>query len=352
MNNTIIIYAIFPSLLFIHLLIKWLSKSKQPKLPPSPPKLPVLGNLHQLGLYPHRSLCSLAQRYGPLMLLKFGSRPTLIVSSPDAASEIMKTHDIIFSNRPRMSITDRLLYEGKDLSTAPYGEYWRQMKSICVVHLLSNKRVRSFGAEREEEVAMFIENIRESCSLSLPVNLSEMLVTLTNDVTCRVAFGKKYSAGSEGGREFQGLLGELMRLLGAFNLGDFIPWLAWVNRINGFDARVEKVAKEFDKFLDAIVEQHICSLKRESNGDGSVRGEDHRNNLVDVLLAIQKDNVTGVAIDRESIKALILVCSFSLSLSPSLNYIMNFFFNDYRFTNFQKKEKLFVIKWRMYSNMN
>lgn len=310
MNNIIIIYAIFPSLLFIHLLIKWLSKSKQQKLPPSPPRLPVLGNLHQLGLYPHRSLCSLAQRYGPLMLLQFGSRPTLIVSSPDAASEIMKTHDIIFSNRPRMSITDRLLYEGKDVSTAPYGEYWRQMKSICVVHLLSNKRVRSFGAEREEEVAMVTEKIRESCSLSLPLNLSEMLATLTNDVTCRVAFGKKYSAGSEGGREFQGLLGELMRLLGAFNVGDFIPWLAWVNRINGFDARVEKVAKEFDKFLDAIVEQHICSLKRESNGDGSVRGEDHKNNLVDVLLAIQKDNVTGVAIDRESIKALILVCSF------------------------------------------
>jgi len=119
------------------------------------------------------------------------------------------------------------------------------------------------------------------------------------------------------------LLEELMGLLGSFNVGDFIPWLAWVNRINGFDARVEKVAKEFDKFLDVIVEQHMCgTLKRESNGDGSIQGEDE-NSLVDVLLAIQKDNVTGVAIDRESIKALILVGSLSLSLSLSHTHTHN-----------------------------
>lgn len=301
--HPLIIYAI-PFLLL--LIIKWLmiiSKTTHEKLPPSPPKLPVLGNLHQLGLYPHRSLASLAQRYGPLMLLRFGSRPTLIVSSADAACEIMKTHDIIFSNRPKMSIADRLLYKGKDLSTAPYGEYWRQMKTICVVHLLSNKRVHSFRAVREEEVALFVEKIKESDN---SVNLSELLASLTNDVTCRVAFGRKYSGGSEGGRKFQKLLVEFVGLLGSLNVGDFIPWLAWVNRINGFDGRVEKVGKEFDKFLEGIVEQHMMSSgKRESNNED-------KKNLVDVLLAIQKDNVTGVAIDRESIKALILVSSISI----------------------------------------
>ncbi|ONH97777.1 hypothetical protein PRUPE_7G209500 [Prunus persica] len=56
----------------------------------------------------------------------------------------MKTNDTIFSNKPKLAISDRLLYEGKDVSTAPYGEHWRRMRSICVLQLLSNKRVQSF----------------------------------------------------------------------------------------------------------------------------------------------------------------------------------------------------------------
>lgn len=57
----------------------------------------------------------------------------LIVASGDAACEIMKTNYTIFSNRPKLAISDRLLYEGKDVSTAPYGEHWRRMRSICVL---------------------------------------------------------------------------------------------------------------------------------------------------------------------------------------------------------------------------
>ena len=106
------------------------------------------------------------------------------------------------------------------------------MRSICVLQLLSNKRVQSFRAVREEEVNLFIEKIKESYSLSLPVNLSELFANLTNDVICRVAFGKKYG-GDEGERKFNELLGELMRLLGVFYVGDFIPSLAWVYHING-----------------------------------------------------------------------------------------------------------------------
>uniref|UniRef100_A0A6N2MD92 Cytochrome P450 n=1 Tax=Salix viminalis TaxID=40686 RepID=A0A6N2MD92_SALVM len=93
--------------------------------PPSPKTIPILGNLHQLGSHPHRKLHSLAKCYGSLMMLHFGSKPVLMVSSADAAQEILKTHDLIFSNRPKLSVSDKLLYQGKDISTSPYGEYWR-----------------------------------------------------------------------------------------------------------------------------------------------------------------------------------------------------------------------------------
>ncbi|KAG5524868.1 hypothetical protein RHGRI_031514 [Rhododendron griersonianum] len=61
-----------------------------------------------------------------------------------------------------------------------YGEYWRQMRSICVLQLLSNRRVQSFRDVREEETAVMIEKIRSSGSDV--VNLSELMVELTGDV--------------------------------------------------------------------------------------------------------------------------------------------------------------------------
>ncbi|KAL2539585.1 Cytochrome [Abeliophyllum distichum] len=269
-------------------------------LPPSPTKLPILGNLHQIGTLPHHSLQSLAKKHGPLMLLHFGKVPTLVVSSADAAREIMKTHDIIFANRPETSVIRRLLYDMKDLSVAPYGEYWRQLKSIFVLQLLSNKRVQSFNVIRQEETALMMEKIKESCISSSPLNLSDMFMAITNDIVCRSAFGRKYRDGAIG-EKFLKLISEFLGLLGSINVGEFIPWLAWISRVNGFDARVDYVAKELDEFLEGVIEEHLENGVENPSGN-----EESKENFVDILLRIYKDNTTGVSIDRDSIKSIIL----------------------------------------------
>ncbi|KAL2933836.1 Cytochrome P450 71A25 [Bienertia sinuspersici] len=136
------------------------------------------------------------------------------------------------------------------------------------------------------------------------VNLSEMFMTLTNNVIFRVAFGRTYSD-SEGGFNFQKLLKEFLELLGSFRVGDFIPWLAWINWVDGSDAKVERVVKEFDQFLEQVVKQHQNgrgnSRKHgESEDDGAVK------DIVDVLLDIHKEKATSFTMGRDSIKALIL----------------------------------------------
>ncbi|WCJ30117.1 cytochrome P450 family 71 subfamily A polypeptide 25 [Euphorbia peplus] len=298
--------VIFISLItLIILLLKWscsFSKSNS-DLPPSPPNFPIIGNLHQIGLYPHRSLKTLSEIYGPIMLLHLGSTPTVIISSAEMAREITKTHDLVFSDRTKTKLGQILLYGLKDVAAAPYGEYWRQMKSICVVHLLSNKRVQSYKDVREEETSLVVEGIKDSCSfssnISPVVNLSEIFAKLTNDIICRIALGRKFSATERAGIGIKALLMDFTELLGGFDVGDFIPWLGWMSSVKGLYRKAEKVAKELDEFFDGVIDEHVKANNDESSNNDS-------KDFVDVLLWIQKENLAGFPIDKTAIKALIL----------------------------------------------
>lgn len=129
------------------------------------------------------------------------------------------------------------------------------------------------------------------------VNLSHMFTQLTNDVVCRSAIGRKYGAGDENGEKFLEILREFLELLGAISIGDFVPSLWWINRINGFDRRVDRIAKEMDEFLEKVIHERL-------ENPPAAKAEE---NFVDILLEIYRNNSAGVSIDRDSIKAIILV---------------------------------------------
>nr|AQY76217.1 cytochrome P450 [Thapsia garganica] len=289
------VLSLIPLALAIFLVKRLFATSaRHQKLPPSPWKLPVIGHLHKLGKYPHRSLQKLARKHGPLMLLRLGSVPTLIVSSAEAAQEVMKTHDLAFADRHRSKLNEKLFYNFKDVASAPYGEYWRQMRSICVNQLLSSRRVYDTRKVRENETALLVKKIAES-SPSV-VDLSDLLMAYTNDIVSMSALGQKFSEG-ESGRQFRRLLKEFVSVLGEFDVGTYIPQLAWFSSVFGFYSKVDAVAKEFDEFLERIVDKHVNSSEK-------VEGAE---DFVDVLLEIYKDeSITGFSIDRESIKAIIV----------------------------------------------
>jgi len=121
-------------------------------LPPGPQTLPLLGNLHQIGPLPHWGLWALARQHGPVMLLRLGSVPTVVASSPEAAREVMKTHDVHCCSRPAMSGPRQLTYEYKDVAFAPYGDHVRDMRKLFILELLSMRRVQAAWDARVAQV--------------------------------------------------------------------------------------------------------------------------------------------------------------------------------------------------------
>ncbi|XP_077246508.1 cytochrome P450 71A1-like [Tasmannia lanceolata] len=269
----------------------------KPNLPPSPFKLPVIGNLHQLGSLPHRSLRSLTKKHGPLMFLHLGQVPTLVVSSAKLVHELVKTHDIAFSGRANTTAAKHFFYGGSDVAFSPYGDYWRVAKKICVVELLSAKRVQLFQQVREEEVSKMIEKISHSCSVAreASINLSQMFMSLTNDIISLVAFGKK--CGGDGENRYAGLVRQIAIMLGLFCVGDYFPSLGWIDVLTGLDSRMKKTFRAFDSLLDQVIEEHLDPQR-----DEQIMGKD----FVDVMLDVQKEsNLQNIHITKDNLKAII-----------------------------------------------
>ncbi|ONK57597.1 uncharacterized protein A4U43_C09F2120 [Asparagus officinalis] len=285
-----LIFIPLASLLLL-LLLLLIHKGKQHhKLPPGPKKLPLIGNLHQLGSTPHRSLWLLSQKHGPLMHLQLGPRPTLVVSSAEMAREVLKTHDLDFCSRPHLIAPNKYSYNSSDISFAPYGEYWREMRKVCTLKLFSAKRVESFRGIREEEVSLTLQSI--SSSSSKPINLQKAMVSLANNIICRIAFGKKYQDGEHERSQAHQILKQAQQLLGGIFVADFFPALGLVDKLSGNFYRLEKNVGELDAFYEEVIRDHLDPER--------IRPE--REDIVDVLLRVQQDEGR---LTKENIKAVL-----------------------------------------------
>ncbi|XP_028784939.1 cytochrome P450 71D10-like [Neltuma alba] len=270
---------IFTFFCFFFLICKLSSSSKKltKTLLPGPWKLPLIGNLHQLASsLPHRSLTNLANKYGPFMHLQLGQVSHIIVSSPEYAKEIMKTHDQIFANRPKNLATDIFAYNSTDIAVSPYGNYWRQLRKIL-------KKLE-----------------------------------LTNYIVARVALGKK----TKNVEHVLQNLEQVTKLSSALSIFDFYPSLKFISVITGTRARMMKLHKDGDKVFDDIIGDHE---EKEKNNVGEAEQD-----LVDVLLRIQKDNDFEIPLSLENIKAVLKDVFFAgtETTATTINWTMSELLRD------------------------
>ncbi|XVE50213.1 hypothetical protein DITRI_Ditri01bG0143800 [Diplodiscus trichospermus] len=266
-----------------------------PNLPPGPWKLPVIGHMHLLsGSLPHHLLTDLAKKFGPLMHLQLGETSNIVVSCPQIAAEVTRTHDIILASRSFSLFADIVLYKTTDIVFSSYGDYWRQMRKFCVLEMLSAKRVQSFSPIREEEVSKLMRAI--SSKAGSPVNLSKMIYSFTFEVVSRTAFGGKCKEKDE----FTSLFREVIELASGFTLADLFPSFKLLQLLSGLRSQLERVHQKVDKILENVINEHKVGKQMPRSR------EEEPNDLLDVLLALQESGELEFPLTTDNIKAVIM----------------------------------------------
>ncbi|KAL1292307.1 hypothetical protein AAHE18_20G262100 [Arachis hypogaea] len=270
-------------------------------IPPGPWKLPIIGNIipHLVTSTPHRKLRDLAIKYGPLMHLQLGEISAIVVSSPEYAKLVMKTHDVIFASRPKFLFSEIVTYNCTDIAFSPYGNYWKLLRKVSTLELFSPKRVNSFKSIREEEFNSLVKRITIDSNTQSMINLTEEVISTTYAIISRAAFGSR----CKDQEEFIAVAKEVAMIGAGFDMGELFPSSKWIQLVSGLRPKLERLRRKSDRILKNIINDH--------NDVEEVQGGDHDSNedLVDVLLKFV-DGANGINQDifftEDNIKAIIL----------------------------------------------
>nr|GMD77820.1 cytochrome P450 CYP82D47-like [Ipomoea batatas] len=199
-----------------------------------PGALPIIGHLHLLAggkkTPTHLILASMADKYDPIFRLRLGSVPVLVVSDSKIAKECFTAKDKELATRPKLLASEIMGYNYSMFGIAPYGEYWREIRKIVLLELLSNRRIEMFRKVRESHVRKAIKRTfdhwshnKDPNSGAVVVEMRQWFSRLIVNLSIAMLFGEE-----EVGEESQLLksIRSLLELFGEMPVSDFIPWLS------------------------------------------------------------------------------------------------------------------------------
>ncbi|KAK9280722.1 hypothetical protein L1049_003610 [Liquidambar formosana] len=248
--------------------------------------MPLMGHLHLLKgpTPPFKTLGAMADKHGPVFAIWLGMRRAFVVSSWEAVKECFNTNDRVFMTRPPSAAAKYMGYNYALFGLAPYGPYWRDMRKIAALELLSNRRLELLKRVRSSEVGTCIKELHSLCekngsgSRSTVVDMNQWFGHATLNVLVQMIAGKRYGGVGDDreSQRFRRAMREFMYLTGAFVLSDVIPYIEWMD-LQGHVRSMKRNAEELEYFMGSWLEEH---KKRRREGVVKEGGD-----FIDVMLS-------------------------------------------------------------------
>ncbi|XP_028779059.1 cytochrome P450 81E8-like [Neltuma alba] len=251
------------SLAFFFTLKLFVQNKKFKNIPPGPPSLPIIGNLHQLKKPLHHAFHRISQRYGQIFSVWFGSRLVIVVSLPSAVQECFTKKDIVLANRPRVLLGEHIGYNSTTLMFTPYGDHWRNLRRITVEEVLSNHRLNKFLEMRRDEVKRLVQKLVQDSNNTVfaKVEMKSRFYKLTFNNRKRY-WGDDNEVGDvEEARKIREIIKQLVPLGGVNNIADFLTILRWFD-FGHLEKRLKGFAKRADGLLQGLIDEHRNAKQR------------------------------------------------------------------------------------------
>lgn len=233
----------------------------------------------------------------------------VVISSPAAAQEVLQAKDLNFASRPSLLVTEIIAYNNVDIAFAPYGPYWRMLRKICTLELLSTRKVRQFAPIRDSETMSLIGKIRDSAGE--PVNLSKLLTSSANSITSLATFGGRCS--EERKEQFLSSMAVITEHGSGFCVSDLFPSLWFVDTVIGTRCRVWRAQQQVEELLDKIITESEARRNERKVRDAPEQDRQGETDILSVLLRIRDEGEPEFPINTTNIKAVIMVL-----ITPSL----------------------------------
>ncbi|KAA8535862.1 hypothetical protein F0562_030818 [Nyssa sinensis] len=275
-------------------------------LPPGPWSLPIFGNWLQVGNdLNHRLLAAMSQTYGPIFLLKLGSKNLAVVSDPELATQVLHTQGVEFGSRPRNVVFDIFTGNGQDMVFTIYGDHWRKMRRIMTLPFFTNKVVHNYSDMWEQEMDLVVHDLKNNHQVRKEgMVIRKRLQLMLYNIMYRMMFDAKFESQEDPlfieATQFNS---ERSRLAQSFeyNYGDFIPLLrpflrGYLNKCRDLQSRrlaffnnyyVEKRRQ----IMAANGEKHKINCAIDHIIDAQMKGEISEDN---VLYIVENINVAAI----------------------------------------------------------
>ncbi|XP_018715840.2 cytochrome P450 CYP82D47-like [Eucalyptus grandis] len=280
----------------------------------------------------HKKLGSMADKYGPIFAVRLGSHRAIVVSSWEVAKECFTVHDKAFADRPMITATKLMCYNGAMFGFAPYGECWREMRKIATIELLSRhrldslKRIRAFEVETaiKELFKAWIEKGRPRSGILMEIK--SWLGDLILNISVKMVGGKRYCGSSADcddteARRCQRSIRKFFDLFGVVTLSDAISSLGWLD-LGGYKRSMNETAKELDVLAQGWLEEH---RRKRLSCPGGDREQDFMDLMLNVIEGVKFSDFDADTVIKATCLNIIIAGTDTLivAITWALSLLMN-----------------------------